>query len=78
MRMLDAIMIRCQNGFYRCRENLKEESGAINMIEVLVIAVIVIAIAAVFRDKLKDIVEKVFGNIGDFFDNSKGKNLTNP
>ena len=44
-------------------EDLKsEEKGAVEIITMLLIVVVVIALVALFRDKIKALIDTVFGN----------------
>ena len=44
----------------------EEERGASDMVAVMVLIVIIIAVAAVFNGKLKEIVEQIFGRLSEF------------
>lgn len=61
---------------YRLKSNrllqrlLEEEDGDTNFVSIIVLIVIIIAIAGVFRDKLRDAVKTVFDtNLSDFLNN---------
>ena len=47
---------------------MKEEKGAAEIVAIIVVIVILIAVAVVFRDGLRDAIEKVFKNLTDFID----------
>lgn len=53
------------------RKFANEEKGASEMVVVIVLIVIVIAIAVIFRDKLQEVVEKVFNKLDDFINTTK-------
>lgn len=56
-------------------EDLKsEEKGAVEIITMLLIVVVVIALVALFRDKIKALIDTVFGNTNDQLGNL-GKEL---
>ena len=56
-------------------EDLKsEEKGAVEIITMLLIVVVVIALVALFRDKIKALIDTVFGNTTNQLDNL-GKEL---
>ena len=42
-----------------------------NFVSIIVIIVIILAVATVFRDQLKLAIEKVMGNFTSFIDNTK-------
>ena len=44
----------------------KEERGASDMVAVMVLIVIIIALATLFHDRLKDIVGQILDNLGGF------------
>jgi hypothetical protein len=44
----------------------EEERGASDMVAVMVLIVIIIAVAAVFNTKLKEIVEQIFTKLSGF------------
>ena len=44
----------------------EEERGASDMVAVMVLIVIIIAVAAVFNGKLKEIVEQIFTKLSGF------------
>ena len=44
----------------------EEENGASDMVAVMVLIVIIIAVAAVFNTKLKEIVEQIFTKLSGF------------
>lgn len=47
-------------------EDLKsEENGAVEIIAMLLIIVVVIAMVAIFKDRIKTIIENVFGQADD-------------
>ena len=61
---------------YRLKSNrllqrlLEEEDGDTNFVSIIVLIVIIIAIAGVFRDKLRDAVNTVFDtNLSNFLNN---------
>lgn len=46
----------------------KEERGDTNFVAIIVIIVILMAIAAIFKDQLEKMIDKVFLNLGNFID----------
>ena len=44
----------------------KEERGASDMVAVMVLIVIIIAVAALFNGRLRDIVGQIFDKVGGF------------
>lgn len=48
------------------KQLLEEEDGDTNFVSIIVIIVIVLGIAAIFREQLTDAVELVFGQLFDF------------
>ncbi len=69
----------CQVGKWKLRERLEdflaEERGASDMVTVVVLIVIVVAVAGVFHKQLGDAIEKIFGNLNSFIDNSSHEGL---
>lgn len=69
--------VRIQTGFWKMKERVKDavhdffttEEGDTNFISILIILVIVIALAAIFRTNIKNMVEamwdKISGNVKD-------------
>ncbi len=53
------------------RELAEKEDGDTNFVSIIVIIVIILAVATVFRDQLKLAIEKVMGNFTSFIDNTK-------
>lgn len=51
---------------------MKKEKGASDMVAVIVLIVIVVALAAVFRTQLKGVIEKGFQNVTTFISNPNG------
>ena len=47
----------------------EEERGDTNFVAIIIIIVILIAIAGIFKDQLEGAIEKVFGSLTDFIDN---------
>ncbi len=45
---------------------MRDEEGDSNMVAVIVLIVIVLAVAALFRTKLIEVVNSVFGKLTDF------------
>lgn len=45
---------------------MRDEEGDSNMVAVIVLIVIVLAVAAIFRTKLIEVVNSVFGKLTDF------------
>ena len=62
------------DGYWRCRlacmkavsKFQKEEKGASDMVAILVLIVIIIGVATVFQNKLKEAIEKAFNTLIDF------------
>lgn len=52
------------NGFYQ--KFVSDEEGDSNMVAVIVLIVIILAVAAIFREQLIGAVNAVFGNLMDF------------
>lgn len=48
---------------------MEEERGDTNFVAIIIIIVILIAIAGIFKDQLEGAIEKVFGSLTDFIDN---------
>ena len=46
----------------------EEERGDTNFVAIIVIIVILMAIAAIFKDQLEKMIDKVFLNLGNFID----------
>jgi len=47
-------------------DRLKEERGDTNFVAIIVIIVIIMAIAVIFKDQLQTAVQSVFTNLTDF------------
>lgn len=47
-------------------DSFKEERGATDFVAIIVIIVIIMAIAVIFQDNLRNAVNKVFSNLMDF------------
>lgn len=47
-------------------EFLKDEEGDTNMVSMIVLIVIVIALATIFKDQLEGAIKAVFGKLTDF------------
>ena len=71
--------VRIKNGLWRMKENVKDaahdffttEDGDTNFISIIIVLVIVIALAALFRNNIKEMVQSIWTKIkGDFNDAS--------
>lgn len=52
-------------------KNFKEkESGAVNVVEIVVIIGIVVLLALIFKDKIKDLLDSLFQTIGSSANNA--------
>ena len=58
--------VKMQQALNRRLEELLREEGDTNFISIILIMVIVIAIAVIFKDQLTAAVENVFGQLTDF------------
>lgn len=64
---LDMQMIKLQTKMRNFAEDFKkEERGASDMVAVLLIILIVVAVATIFRDQLKQLVNTVFTKVNEF------------
>lgn len=54
---------------------LHEEKGAADMVAILVVIVILLAVAAIFKTQLEGLVEAVFGKATDWVTDSNPKTL---
>ncbi|MGI6012483.1 MAG: Flp1 family type IVb pilin [Ruminococcus sp.] len=52
--------------YYVNEKFLKDETGDSNMVAVIVLIVIILAVAAIFREQLLGAVNSVFGNLTEF------------
>lgn len=69
---LDMQMIKLQTKMRNFAEDFKkEERGASDIVAILLIILVVVAIAFVFKEQLKQLVEKVFGSVSGEVDNIK-------
>ena len=50
----------------------EEERGASDMVAIMVLIVIIVALAAIFNQQLKEAVDKVFAKLKDFVDSTGG------
>ena len=62
---LDAV-IASQNKLVKMREEWMDESGAENMVGTIIMIVVIIAVAAIFKNQLIKLVEDLFTKIGGF------------
>ncbi len=58
--------VKMQQALNRRLEELLREEGDTNFVSIILIMVIVIAIAVIFKDQLTAAVENVFGQLTDF------------
>ena len=67
MKTLDKIYINCANrlkaGIYNF---LHDENGDTNFISIIIVLGIVLALVVIFRGYIKDILDKISGNITKF------------
>lgn len=57
--------LRRKMAFLEAMENFgKEERGASDIVAILLVIVILIAVAAIFREQLTELTEKVFTKLG--------------
>lgn len=69
---LDMQMIKLQTKMRNFAEDFKkEERGASDIVAILLIILVVVAIAFVFKEQLKQLVEKVFSSVSGEVDNVK-------
>lgn len=69
---LDMQMIKLQTKMRNFAEDFKkEERGASDIVAILLIILVVVAIAFVFKEQLKQLVEKVFSSVSSEVDNVK-------
>lgn len=76
--------VRIKNGLWRMKENVKTavhdffttEDGDTNFISIIIILVIVIALAAMFRNNIKAMVEAIWSKISDKFNDASGTKAT--
>ena len=69
---LDMQMIKLQTKMRNFAEDFKkEERGASDIVAILLIILVVVAIAFVFKEQLKQLVEKVFNSVSGEVDNVK-------
>lgn len=69
---LDMQMIKLQTKMRNFAEDFKkEERGASDIVAILLIILVVVAIAFVFKEQLKQLVEKVFLSVSGEVDNVK-------
>lgn len=65
--MLLDFEVKMRNGLWRAGENfkkfLKNEEGDTNVISIIIILVIVIGLAAVFKDKIAELLEKLWNAV---------------
>lgn len=67
MKALDNLYWRVKFGVTNWVENfLTDEEGDSNMVSIIVLIVIILAVAAIFREQLIAAVQAVFGNLMDF------------
>lgn len=63
MNWITGCFIYVQLKFDEMRRKLKEEDGEANMIAIILIIIAVIAIAAIFQEELKKIVEEMLKQV---------------
>ena len=65
--MLLKIEVMLQNKLWRASEKIKEfmtdEEGDTNVISIIVVLVIVLGLAIVFKDKIKELVDKLWTSV---------------
>lgn len=67
MKALDNLYWRAKFGLTNWMEDfLTNEEGDSNMVSIIVLIVIILAVAAIFRERLIAAVQAVFGNLMDF------------
>lgn len=47
------------------RKALRGEKGAVGIIEIVIILAIVVSLALIFKNKIKDLFDKIFPDVGD-------------
>lgn len=80
-RMLD-YEVKIMNGLWRMKEKVKEEvhdffmaeDGDTNFISIIIVLVIVIALAALFRNNIKAMVNAIWTKISQDFNGASGTN----
>lgn len=71
-KALIGTMMRSKLWFWDQMERFKEsERGDTNFVAIIVIIVIILFIAGIFKDSLKKAVEDVFKNLGTFINETK-------
>ena len=53
------------NWKYRLGRKLREEKGSMDLVQTIIIIAIVIGLAIIFRNQIKDLIDKVFGRASD-------------
>lgn len=63
--------IKMQTALHFGVKNFKEnEKGAVNVVEIVVIIGIVVLLALIFKDKIKDLLDSLFTTIGGSANNA--------
>lgn len=52
------------------KDFMKKESGAVNVVEIVVIIGIVVLLALIFKDKIKELLDSLFKTIGSSANNA--------
>ena len=74
--------VKAMNGLWRMKENVKEavhdffttEDGDTNFISIIIVLVIVIALAALFRNNIKAMVQSIWTSISTNFNKATNTN----
>ena len=73
--MLLKIEVMLQNKLWRASEKIKEfmtdEEGDTNVISIIVVLVIVLGLAIVFKDKIKELVDTLWTSVTENATNAK-------
>jgi len=67
LQMMDGVLLRCQSRLWGYLDNLKkEEKGASDIVAIMVVIVVIIAVAGLFKTELMKAVGEVFGKLSTF------------
>ena len=75
MRKMDMLWIGAKTRIHNFWEDFKtEEKGAAEIVAILLViaAVVVIALAVVFKDKISELLDKVMGQADSFVESESG------
>ena len=63
---LDDQIIKCQNGMECLLDDMKDERGDTNFVAIMLIIVILVGVAAIFRTQLENIVKAAMAKVTEF------------